>query len=279
MPCRLWLKNESGVILVLVFIIMATLTAIVGTFLYMTSTQLKGSAYGVVSAKAFWLAEAGLQKAVWNLKTPVSSGGQGENWTTTGTSENLGDGSYTMVVGRWDFALADNGASATASSSQPGSGPARAIDGNDATRWQSDNTPSSASPESITIAFPYTLTINKVRFVATQVQNRPKDYSWQVSTDGTSFTTVATVTDNSNTDVTNTFTAASNVNHLRLRVTATGGTTNRPVRIGTLEAVGSKITSTGTVSALSRKIEQTVVADHDTQTAFDEVDWNEIVPP
>lgn len=272
-------RREKGVALILTFIILTTLTAIVVAFLSMTSIQTKGSGYDIISSKALWLSEAGIQKAIWNLKTPTSQGGQGEDWTTTGTTEPLGSGSYTMKVERWDFALADNGSTATASSSKPGSGPARAIDGNNNTRWQSGNVPSSPSPESITITFPYTLTINKVRFfLASQFsQNRPKDYSWQVSTDGTSFTTVATVTNNNNTDVTDTFTAASNVNYLRLMVTATGGT-NKEVMLGTLEAVGSKITSTGTVSSLNRKIEQTVVADDATQTAFDEIDWNEIVP-
>lgn len=271
--------NQRGVVLILTFIILTTLTAIVVAFLSLTSIQTKVGGYDISSHKALWLAEAGLQKVVWNLMTPVGSGGQGENWTTTGTTEDLGAGTYTMVVERWNFALADNGASATATSSKPGSGPARAIDGNNNTRWQSNNVPSSTSPESITITFPYRLTINKVRFfLASQFsQNRPKDYSWQVSTDGTSFTTVATVANNNNTDVTDTFTAASNVNYLRLEVTATGGT-NKDVMIATLEAIGSKITSTGTVSSLNRKIAQTVVADDATQTASDEIDWNEIVP-
>jgi hypothetical protein len=269
------LENKKGMVLLLVFIVMATLTAITVAFLYMSSTQLKGSGYDVASNKALWLAEAGVQKAIWNLKTPVGSGGQGEDWTTAGTAEILGNGSYTMVVDRWDFALAANGSSASAISQQGGNKPAKAIDGNDGTFWQG-NTPTMANPQDIIITFPYTLTINKVRFLASTSARRPKDYSWQVSTDGINYTSVLSIVDNTSLDVTNTFTAVPNVKYLKLQITANGGGSG--VRIATLEAIGSKITSTGTVSVMNRKVAQTVVADDVTQIAADEIDWNEIVP-
>lgn len=271
-----YLHSDKGVILILTFIVMVTLTTITAAFLSMSSVQMKGTGYDVASNKALWLAEAGLQKAIWNLKTPVGSGGQGEDWTTTGTTESLGDGNYTMVVERWDFALEAHGASASATSQQGGNIPARAIDGKDGTFWQGE-TPTVANPQEIIITFPYTLTINKVRFLASTSSRRPKDYSWQVSTDGLNYTNVLGVTDNGSLDVTNTFTAVSNVNYLKLSITANGGGSG--VRIATLEAIGSKITSTGSsVSSLNRKIEQTVVADDVTETAYNEKDWNEIVP-
>ena len=81
--------KEKGAVLILTFIMMTTLTAITVAFLYMSSTQLKGSGYDVASSKALWLAEAGIQKAIWNLKTPVGSGGQGENWTTPSSQITL----------------------------------------------------------------------------------------------------------------------------------------------------------------------------------------------
>ncbi len=273
------LSAKRGTVLILTFIVMVTLTAITAAFLYMTSTQLKGSGYDVASSKALWLAEAGLQKAIWYLKTPTGSGGQGEGWTTAGTTENLGAGSYTIVVERWDFALAANGTSASASSSNGSNVAANAIDGNDSTYWQSRNKPSPGNSEEIIITFPYTLTINKVRFLvpAGSSQQAPKDYTWQVSSDGVSYTIVASRNSNNDSDVTDTFTAASNVNYLKLNVTKIGGG-SQGVRIATLEAIGSKITSTGTVSVMNRKIAQTVVADDATQTAADEIDWNEIVP-
>lgn len=269
------MKRQSGTALILTFIMLISLTAITIAFLYMTSVRVKVMGYDTASSKALWLAEAGLQKAIWNLMTPVGSGGQGENWTTTGTTENLGDGNYAMVVERWDFALADNGASASATSQQGGSGPARAIDGKNGTSWHG-NTPSVAVPQEITIIFPYALTINKARFLAPSSTRRPKDYSWQVSTDGTTYTAVVNVTNNNSLDVTDTFTAVSNVNYLKLSITANGGGSG--VRVATLEAIGSKVTSTGSVSSLSRKLEQAVVADDATVTAYNQKDWNEIVP-
>ena len=276
------MKSESGVILLSTFIVMLTLTAIVTGLLYMISIQTKGIGWDIPSSKAAWLAEAGLQKAIWNLKTPTGSGGQGESWTTTGTSESLGSGSYTMVVARYDFALAANGASASDSPVQTSAsvGPSKTIDGDDATYWESLRKPASNDPQDLIITFPYTLTINKVRFLAVSSNERPKDYTWDVSTNGSTYTTVVTVNNNNSTDVTDTFTAAANVNYLRLRTTKIGAGSNG-VRIATLEAIGSKITSTGTVSSLNRKIEQSIVADDaspQNQVAYHEPDWNEIVP-
>jgi hypothetical protein len=281
------LVAKRGTVLLLTFLVMTTLSTITASFLYLTSIQTKAGGYDMVSAKALWLAEAGLQQAIWNLKTPVGSGGQGEDWTTTGTTENLGNGSYAMVVERWDFALAVNGASASASSSQGSNVAANAIDGSDTTYWETTSQPSVGNPEEIIILFPYPLTINKVRFlVPAGTEHTPKNYTWGVSSDGVSYTTVVTVNNNTARDVTDTFSAVSNVNYLKLNVTIVGiiippggppGTVR--VRIATLEAIGAKITSTGTVSGLNRKIAQTAVADDATQTAYDEIDWHEVVPP
>ena len=269
-------RREQGSILVLTFVVMATLTAIVSSFLYMNSTQTLGIGYDVPDSRAQWLAEAGIQKAIWNLKTPAGSGGQGESWTTAGTTENLGSGSYTMVVTRYDFALAANGATASDSPAQTDSsiGPAKAIDGNDATYWESRDKPVANNPQDLIIAFPYTLRINKVRFLAASSNARPKDYTWEVSADGVTYTTVVNGNNNNNTDVTDTFTTQDNVNYLKLSTTKIGSG-NTGVRIATLEAIGSKITSTGTAGSSSRQVIQTAVADDATQTAAEEIDWDQ----
>jgi len=258
---------------------MAALTAITAAFLSMVSIQTKGGGYDMLNHKALWLAEAGLQKAVWNLKTPVVSGGRGENWTTTGTTENLGSGTYNIKVERWDWALAANGATASASSSATDKPAGNAFDGNDTTYWQSASKPLPSSPEYITVTFPYRLTMNKVRFLVPpgSSQQSPKDYDWQVSINGITYTTVLSQTGNNATDVTDEFSAVSNVAYLRLRVTKVGGGFSGVI-VSTLEAIGAKVSSTGSVGAFNRKIEQTVVADETTQTASNERDWNEIVP-
>ena len=188
-----------------------------------------------------------------------------------------------MVVARQDFALAANGATASDNPAQTNSsiGPAKAIDGDNSTYWESLNNPSNVNPQSIIIAFPYPLTINKVRFIAPTATNRPRNYTWAVSADGSSYTTVVTVTNNGSTDVTDTFSAQSNVSYLRLSVTREGSGSNK-IRVATLEAIGSKITSTGTVAATgqnyTRTVIQTVVADDGSpqnQVAYYEPDWSE----
>ena len=274
-------ESEEGVVLISTFIVLIALTAITVGFLYMVSIQTKGAGWDLPSSQALWLADAGVQKAIWYLKTPTGSGGQGENWTTAGTTENLGSGSYTMVVARYDFALSANGASASATSSASGTTPGNAIDGNDATYWESNAAPSGSNPQDLIITFPYALTLNKVRFLSPSSGATARNYTWGVSSNNVTYTTVVTVTGNAATDVTNTFSAQTGVNYLRLRVTQDGTGSPSRVRIATLEAIASKITSTGTAGSLSRKVQQTVVADDGSpqnQVAYDQVDWNETVP-
>ncbi len=279
-----YMRREKGVILVWTFIIMVTLTAIVSAFLYANAIMTKSIGWDVPTSQALWLAEAGLQKAVYYLKTPSLAGPcfsvsnpSGNNWTAAGCTENLGAGNYTMVVVRWDFALAANGSTASANSSSGANVPSRAIDGNAATFWESGSNPSVGNPQFITVQYPYTLTINKAFFLQSSNNTRPRDYTWQVSTDGAAFTTVFTGTNvgSSATGVTDTFTAQSNVNYLRLRVTRAGaaGTHVRVVTLGGL--TGSKITSTGTANTMARQISQTAVANSSNGTAANEIDWAE----
>jgi Tfp pilus assembly protein PilX len=85
--------NEKGVILILTFIIMTTLCAVTVAFLYMTSVQTKGTGYDITSAKAFWIAEAGLQQVMYKLKND-------SNFYSNPAivNGNLGDGSYSVTV-------------------------------------------------------------------------------------------------------------------------------------------------------------------------------------
>ena len=112
----------------------------------------------------------------------------------------------------------------------------------------------------------------------------PRNYTWEVSSDGVTYTIVVNVNNSTNPDVSDSFTAAANVNYLKLKVTSVGvvvpprGPPGTPsVRIATLETIGAKITSTASAYEISRKIEQTVVADDATASAYNEKDWNEIL--
>ena len=87
--------REKGVILILTFIILTTLTAIVVAFLYMTSIQTKGSGYDIVSHKALWIAEGGIQQVLYKLKNDAD---YRDNPTTV--TGNLGSGSYSVTVSK-----------------------------------------------------------------------------------------------------------------------------------------------------------------------------------
>lgn len=282
-----WVR-AAGSVLIATFAVMIVLINLVAGFLYAAGVFTLSSGWEETDGKLLWLADAGLHKGIWNLMTPASGGGQGESWTTAGTTENLGDGSYTMVMERWDFALAANGATASASSSSGSNVPSNALDGNDSTYWQSEKKPTpddpDKPPQEIIVTLPYPLTINKVRFLvpAGSSQQAPKDYTWQVSNDGVTYTTAVTATNSSASDVTDTFSAQSNVNYLKLRVTKIDGG-NIGVRIATLEAIGSRVTSTGTITATgesyTRTVRQAVVADDaspQNQVSYVEPDWAEL---
>ena len=87
------LSANKGAVLILTFIIMVTLTAITTGFLFMTSTQLRGSAYDVASSKALWIAEAGLQQAIYQIKNDSDY-----RDSPAAINENLGDGSFSVSV-------------------------------------------------------------------------------------------------------------------------------------------------------------------------------------
>lgn len=278
----------KGSVLLMALALMTLLVSLTGGFLYAAGVFIHNSGWEETDAQIFWLAEAGMQRAIWNLKTPSGSGGQGESWTTAGTTESLGGGAYTLVVEAWDFALASNGSTALATSSGGGTVPGNAIDGNDSTYWQSNAQPSTGNPQNLIITLPYTLTVNRLRFLAPSSSTRPRDYSWGVSTDGVAYTTVLTVSNNTQVDSDSfngpdVFSAQSNVNYVRLRTTQDGQNNPQRVRVSTLEIIGRRVTSTGTVTAggdtYTRAVQGTVVTDDaspQSQVAYKEPDWMEL---
>jgi len=272
-------RYEKGAALLFTLIVMITLTSVVGAYLAFVQHCTRSTGAQITDSQAIYLAEAGLQKAIWNLKTPEISGGKGEDWKTAGAEEYLGDVSYIMDVETWDWALAANNATASASSSAPGHDPNKAIDDSNDTWWESADQPGtvqSGKHQEIIINFPYTLTINKVRFLAPTFENKPSKYTWAVSTDNVTYTEVSDETKGTDTmDETHEFAAVHNVNYLRLRVTKSGPPSSNVVKVSTIEAIGSKITVTGTVDGISREIEQTVAVDDASEEAYDQIDWSE----
>jgi type II secretory pathway pseudopilin PulG len=280
--CKAQDDSKRGFILLLVLILMTVLSAVSGALIVSLTADYRTAKVTANDAQAFWLAEAGMRKAIWNLMTTPANGGLGEDWTTAGTTEALGGGTYKMVVARYDFSLSVNGSVASSSPVQPiaAKDPTKAIDADDTTFWESLDVPKVPDPQELIIAFPYTLTINKVRFLAAAANNRPKRYTLEVSNDNVVWTTVINENNNPDIDVlidTDEFGTRTGVNYLKLRITGSGQG-NSKSQIATFEALGSKITSTGTVNLQDRATERTVAVDDATTAAHNQIDWNEIAP-
>jgi len=88
-------KGRKGIVLILTVVVMTALLSVAGAFLYMTSVHTRGVGFNMVSAKAFWIAEAGLQQVIYQLK---NDSGYRSNPTTV--SANLGGGSYEVTVSK-----------------------------------------------------------------------------------------------------------------------------------------------------------------------------------
>jgi cytoskeletal protein CcmA (bactofilin family) len=90
-----FISGEKGAVLLLTFVVMVTLCAIAISFLYMISVQTRGSGYDIVSSKALWLAEAGIQQVLYRLKNDA-------NYRNNPTAVNgtLGDGTYSVSVSK-----------------------------------------------------------------------------------------------------------------------------------------------------------------------------------
>ena len=83
-------------ILILAFIIIAALTAIVAAFLFMSSNQLKATAYDTSAKKAFWAAEGGIEAVIYNLKyNPTYVSGHSFPLTQTDT---YGYATYSVTI-------------------------------------------------------------------------------------------------------------------------------------------------------------------------------------
>lgn len=90
-------NNSSGQILV-VFVVLIAMAALLYSFIMLQATRLTESGSKTSESKAFYVAEAGLNKAIWYLQTPSSEGGQGTSWRTSGFSQSFGDGIYTFSI-------------------------------------------------------------------------------------------------------------------------------------------------------------------------------------
>lgn len=90
-------KNSKGNLLV-TFIILFSLSITIFSFLFLTGTRLKESGVRVSETESFYVAEGGLNKAIWYLATPVALGGKGLSWRAASSWEAFGRGGYYLTV-------------------------------------------------------------------------------------------------------------------------------------------------------------------------------------
>jgi formylmethanofuran dehydrogenase subunit C len=91
------MKKSKGNLLI-TFILLMALSVTVFSYLYLIGFRLKESGLRVSENQAFYAAEAGLNKAIWYLATPIAQGGKGISWRVTSSHEVFGRGKYYMTV-------------------------------------------------------------------------------------------------------------------------------------------------------------------------------------
>jgi len=91
------MRRRKGNI-ILIFIMLMFLASTVGAFLFLVSGTVRTMTSSLNSTKALYLAEAGLNKGLWYLLTPIAQGGMGIHWRPSNHSENFGSGSFTISV-------------------------------------------------------------------------------------------------------------------------------------------------------------------------------------
>jgi len=79
------LSNQKGMALLTTLIFVFILVTFGVALLTMTGNDIKSSALQRDSTEAFYITEAGIDKALWYLNTPEDNGGEGLDWRTDNT--------------------------------------------------------------------------------------------------------------------------------------------------------------------------------------------------
>jgi cytoskeletal protein CcmA (bactofilin family) len=85
---KFFFNNQKGMALITTLIFIFVLVSFSVALLVMTSNDSKLSTLHRESTRAFYLAETGVDKALWYLNTPIDQGGNGINWRTI---DEIGD--------------------------------------------------------------------------------------------------------------------------------------------------------------------------------------------
>ncbi len=192
-------EKEKGAILILTFIVLVTLTVIVLAFASMVSDEIGSTGAGLMNMRAFYIAEAGLAKARWELTAGGETAGFGEEdisfgaGTYTFTTTDNGDNTITIVSEGYipddinpvakrrviekdipiTFTNLSLSATASASSVQGPNTADRAIDGDSGTRWKS----SVNNGSWLKLDFLSSITFDRITFDGTKIDTYAIMYS------------------------------------------------------------------------------------------------------
>ncbi len=92
------MRNRKGFMIPMAFILVVAMVVIVGSITIITTTGIRNISQRVEDEKALYIAEAGMNKAIWYLTNPPEEGGMGIDWRTSGVTEEFGGGSYTISI-------------------------------------------------------------------------------------------------------------------------------------------------------------------------------------
>ncbi|MFC1766960.1 hypothetical protein ACFLZ2_00180 [Candidatus Margulisiibacteriota bacterium] len=90
-------KKKNNTVLLISSLVTAALLISIAAAYFTVQKFNKGGRQGGAE-KAYYLAEAGLNRAVWYLNTPESQGGKGIKWRTEGAVEEFYPGTYFIVI-------------------------------------------------------------------------------------------------------------------------------------------------------------------------------------
>jgi len=86
------LSNQKGIALLTTLIFTAILVTFAVSLLAITSNDIKLSVIQRDSTKAFYIAESGIEKSLWNLNTNVLKGGKGFDWRAPDENDPFHEG-------------------------------------------------------------------------------------------------------------------------------------------------------------------------------------------
>ncbi len=90
------MRNKGNILLT--FILLLALASLILSFLFSIYGKIRKAGIDLEYTKALYIAEAGMNKAIWYLVTPAGQGGRGGSYRTGGMVESYSDGKYTLSI-------------------------------------------------------------------------------------------------------------------------------------------------------------------------------------